>query len=219
MDFIAWDIETCPNDLDTLTPAQKNRYDLELAYKLNNSHVERTREEASRLVRSVHPFLGWICCISLVHGYEGGTNRTPISFTAHTQGEEEALLRSFWERVKEYRSRSVIWVTFNGKRFDVPFVVARSARYGIKPSRSDITDTYPFNNKPHTDLSGLWPMHYGLEELCEHLEVDVSKNGMDGSQVAGAVAEGRINDVKRYCEADALATLQCLQAAPHVVGM
>jgi len=60
-------------------------------------------------------------------------------------------------------------------------------------------------------------MHYGLEELCEHLGVDVSKSGMDGSQVAGAVAEGRIRDVRRYCEADALATLQCLQAMPHVI--
>jgi hypothetical protein len=36
---------------------------------------------------------------------------------------------------------------------------------------------------------------------------------MDGSGVAGAVAEGRVNEVAAYGERDVVATFRCLQAA------
>jgi hypothetical protein len=56
--------------------------------------------------------------------------------------------------------------------------------------------------KPHADLSNLWSWSYGLASVCERLRVDSLKAGFDRSNVAGAVEDGRINDVKQHCERD-----------------
>ena len=44
---------------------------------------------------------------------------------ARTYAEEQAVLASFWQRAQEHR----VLMTFNGKSFDWPMVVDRSARY------------------------------------------------------------------------------------------
>jgi hypothetical protein len=84
--IVAWDIETCPQPLESFTEAQRARYEMEIAHKLDRN-PEMDEADASRLVRSVHPFLGWICCISAVSGtlqggtLDGGPNE-PVSWTA-----------------------------------------------------------------------------------------------------------------------------------------
>ena len=52
----------------------------------------------------------------------------------------------------------------------------------------------------------------GLADVCELLGTASPKHTMDGSGVAAAVADGRIEHVVAYCEADALATLRAYQA-------
>jgi DNA polymerase elongation subunit (family B) len=209
--FVAWDLETCPFDFDTYTDAQNERYDTELRIR-SNRRPDEPRSSSSRLVRSVHPFLGWICCISAVSGTaEGGPNQ-PRSWTAATPDAEDVLLSRFWDAVAGFNG-SVTWVTFNGKRFDVPFLTARSLHHGIAPTRGDLLDTYPYNHRPHADLSNLWPQHYRLADLCDLLGVDSPKKDIDGSQVADAVAEGRIEEVAQYGRADVQATFACMQAA------
>jgi hypothetical protein len=134
-------------------------------------------DAASRLVRSVHPFLGWICCISAVSGTLGsGTEglNEPITWTARSPDEEADLLKVFWEAVAGF-PKGTLWITFNGKRFDVPFVEARSAARDISPTRSDLRDTYPYSMRPHADLAHLWPQHYSLDGLCALLGVPSPK--------------------------------------------
>lgn len=207
----AWDIETCPTPLSIFTEAQRSRYETELRYKKSRDS-ELDEEEACRLVRSTHPFLGWICCISVAFFDPGGNIKTK-SWTAETPKREKALLQSFWESVADYPKKTR-WVTFNGKRFDIPFVLARSTRHSLAPTRSDLTDTYPYNHSPHADLMKLWPsLHYRLAELCAHLGVASPKAELSGAGVADAVAAGRIDQVARYCEGDVRATLACWQAA------
>ena len=215
MNIIAWDIETCPKPVDALTEAQRTRYEKELNRKLKKN-PEMDKDEASRLVRSVHPMLGWICCISAVAGDIENGPRQPKSWTTETAENEGPLLEAFWADVAEF-PHGVTWVTFNGKRFDVPFLEARSMRYRLQPTRQDLLHTYPFKHRPHADLSGLWPQHYSLEELCDLLEIDTPKSELDGSQVAHAVDCGRINDVAQYCERDVVATFECVQAMPSVL--
>lgn len=213
---VAWDIETCPQPLDSLSEMQRKRYERELKYKLNQK-PDMDEGEASRLVRSVHPFLGWICCISAVSGtLEGGPNK-PVSWMAEDPDEEGALLERFWEAVASFPPDTV-WTTFNGKRFDVPFVEARSVRHGLMPSRRDLLDTYPYKHRPHADLARLWPVHYALGGLCSLLGVPSPKGAIDGSQVARCVDEGRIDAVARYCEEDVVATFACLRAVPSIAG-
>lgn len=209
--IVAWDIETCPLPLRNLTPAQRRRYEKEVRYQ-KESNPELSEEDASRLARSIHPFLGWTCCISAVSGtVEQGPN-APKSWTASGPGDERRALRQFWADVGAFNRKAILWVTFNGKRFDVPFLTARSAHHGLVPTRRDLLDTYPYSDRPHADLATVWrPKPYGLEDLCEHLGVATPKGDFDGSQVASAVAEGQVGAVARYCERDVIATFECVR--------
>jgi hypothetical protein len=48
--------------------------------------------------------------------------------------------------------------------------------------------------------------------------VESPKGDFDGSQVAPAVKEGRIGDVRDYCENDAVATLRCALKAKTLLS-
>ena len=212
---VAWDIETVPYNLSTLSPQQHRRYEAELAYRMSRDETQN-EDDVSRLVRSTHPFLGWICCIAVA--FFGGDGRIQTKSRAATGPDEEhRLLQDFWTNIAAYPS-GVQWVTFNGKRFDVPFVQARSLVHSLTPTRTDISDTYPYNHRPHADLMTVWPsLHYRLDELCHHLGVSSPKGEMSGSGVAESIAAGRVEEVAMYCEADAKATLQCWQAARMLI--
>lgn len=212
---VAWDIETVPLPLSTLSDEQERRLDTELAYRRSRDET-LSEEGASRLVRSTHPFLGWICCIAIAF-FDGDGRVQTKSRVAGSPGEERGLLDGFWTNVASYPA-PVQWVTFNGKRFDVPFTQARSVLHGLAPTRTDITDTYPYNHRPHADLMTVWPsLHYRLDELCDHLGITSPKNALSGAGVADAVEDGRLDEVATYCEADAKATLACWHAARALI--
>jgi predicted PolB exonuclease-like 3'-5' exonuclease len=207
--IIAWDIETCPRPYDSLSESHAKRHKHEYEYTMRND-TEIAADDAKRKASSLHPMLGWICCISAVR-WSDGEMGTPMSWTAAAQEEEKDMLEQFWSDIQVFGDRyDVQWATFDGKRFDVPFLSARSVRHGLEPTVNDILDDYPYSHSPHADLAKLWQnKYYSLEDLCDFLGVESPKDGFDGSKVAPAVEEGRIGDVQSYCESDAVATLRC----------
>ena len=215
MKIVAFDIETCPQDASSLSVAQESRLEQQLSYHQGRS-PDLSEDAISRKARSLHPFLGWICCISAVMGDVDGEPGTPRSLTASSPEEEAELLADFWTGVSKIDC-PVVWASFNGKRFDAPYIAARSARHGLTPTREDLLNTYPYKQRPHADLSNLWPQVYGLADLCDLLGVPTPKSDLDGSQVASAVADGRIDEVAAYCERDVVATFRCLQKVSHVL--
>lgn len=213
---IALDIETCPLPQETLSEAQTDRLSSEMDYRRRRSDGELAGaelEEEKRLARSTHPILGWVCCVSLIR-QAGRETSDPISFLAASPGEEASLLGELWDYIGRQVPRTVTWVTFNGKDFDVPFLQMRSLARGIEPAESGLNDTYPYSNEPHADLMKLWTsQHYTLGQLCSHLRVSSPKGAVDGSDVATLVERGKLDAVASYCEGDARATLECWQAA------
>ena len=215
--LVAWDIETCPIPVGALSPAQRRRLEKDVQ-RLVEQDPALTAEEASRKARSLSPFLGWVCCVAAVSGALGGGHRAPRSWSCSEPDAEADLLRRFWSAVAAVPS-TVVWVTFNGKRFDAPFLLARSLRHRIAPTQRRLLDRYPYRHRPHADLAWVWPRQCSLDGLCDHLGVASSKGTRTGADVAGAVEEGRIEEVARYCEADTVATLECLQAMPCVLDL
>lgn len=223
MIYVAWDIETCPIPLEEFTAQQQERYEKNLRRELEK-HPEATEEAASKKVRSLSPFLGFICCISLV-SYRDGEMGTGTSFAAECPVEaatyddrapEDALLRRFWKAISQIKGK-VRWITFNGKRFDVPFLRTRSACHGIEPTRIDLLDTYPYNQHPHADLATTYK-YVSLADVCDLLDVPSPKSDMDGSGVASAVQAGDLQSVMQYCERDARATMQCYLASEMIIN-
>lgn len=209
--YVAWDIETCPRPSEELSEAHRERYEKESSRHADGA--EPTGEDQSKAA-SLHPMLGWICCISAVAGDLENGHRDPHSWTAASQEDEEDLLLEFWDDVQamENHAENIRWVTFFGKQFDVPFVSARSVRNGIRPTSKDLLNTHKYRSDSHLDLANVWQAPwYSLADLCDHLSVESPKGSFDGSDVEPAVRDGRIDKVRRYCERDAVATFRCAE--------
>ena len=122
---------------------------------------------------------------------------------------EAELLRSFWALA----SKAETVVTFNGKGFDIPFLVGRSLIHDI-PARCDLL-SQRYSLKPHLDLMDL--LRQGdkapgnLEVICWALGIPSPKGDLDGSKVAPAYARGEILKIAEYNRHDVRATGQVFQ--------
>jgi hypothetical protein len=124
-------------------------------------------------------------------------------------GDEAALLRQFWKILEGRRTV----VTFNGRTFDGPFVLIRSAVLGVVPSRNLVPNRYATDD--HCDLADLltfWGATgrggtFPLDYWCRRFDVPSPKDGgLKGSEVQEAYLNGRIEDIARYCLRDVQAT-------------
>ena len=212
---VAWDLETVPLPDDSLSDVQRQRLATAAASE-RRRNPELTGAEVERRAASLHPFLGWICCLSAVRLGDSGRPARPKSYTAAAPSDEADLLRAWWADAARL-PRGTQFVTFNGKRFDADWLRVRSATHGIAPARADLLDTYPYNARPHADLARVFGCVHSLDDLCDLLDV-VRTDGaappdgglpVSGATVASAVAQGRLGEVARYCEADVQATLAC----------
>ena len=119
---------------------------------------------------------------------------------------EPELLRSFWHLA--YAAELV--VSFNGRGFDVPYLVIRSLIHQI-PARVDLLSS-PYSLRPHCDLYRL--IGHGrhglgstsLDVICWALGIESPKGAMDGSMVAPTYARGDIESIASYNAADVRAT-------------
>ncbi len=124
--------------------------------------------------------------------------------------DEPALLRAFWVLA----SQAAVVVSYNGRNFDVPFLVNRSLPHGV-PARVDLLGN-PYNLRPHLDLyrllqpgRALGPA--GLDVLCWALGLESPKGTLDGSQVAPTYARGDIEAIGAYNRGDVKATVGVYQ--------
>jgi hypothetical protein len=125
------------------------------------------------------------------------------------RGSERDLLGRFWEIVERKRPRLI---SFNGRAYDGPILMIRSAQLGLKTSANLCGNRYNLNT--HVDLDevlrfhGAWREQYKLDYWCRRFDVESPKGSIDGSQIARAYREGRIEEIGEYCLRDARATGQ-----------
>ena len=117
---------------------------------------------------------------------------------------EADLLRAFWALA----SKAECVVSYNGRGFDVPFLVARSMIHGI-PARVDLVSS-KWSLRPHLDLFELVTQRgrgpSKLDVVCWALGIESPKGVMDGSMVAPAYAAGEIVKIAEYNAHDVRAT-------------
>lgn len=123
-------------------------------------------------------------------------------------GDERSLLEEFWRMIGANARRIV---TFNGRAFDGPYLMLRSAMQGVAPSRNLVG--YRWSLDPHCDLAelvsffGATRERFGLDYWCRRFGITSPKEeGLDGSRVQEFYEAGRIDEIVEYCVRDVVAT-------------
>jgi predicted PolB exonuclease-like 3'-5' exonuclease len=153
------------------------------------------------------PTYGRIVCISF--GYLDNGQERISSFYGD---DEKDIVDKFNNLLKKIETKSFNLSGFRIAYFDIPWLMHKLAKYGIKPA--DIITTY--NKKPWemriTDMSDDWKSKFAwafsFDEMCYELGVESPKDNMNGSEVHIAYWEGRVNDVRMYCEKDVKASIK-----------
>lgn len=127
--------------------------------------------------------------------------------------DEKKLLEGFFGYFERLKPRLV---SFNGRGFDLPVLKYRAMAHGIAApwlyGAGDKWNSYQsrYSTDWHCDLLETLS-DYGasarvsLDEVCAVMGFP-GKFGVSGADVAGMVDDGRIEDVRHYCETDVLNT-------------
>ena len=123
---------------------------------------------------------------------------------------EAELLQAFWALAG---AASVV-VTYNGRAFDVPFLVGRSLIHDI-PVRVDLQSNR-YSLRPHLDIYQAMGGRYGrgpasLDVVCWALGMPSPKEVMDGSMVHTFFAKGDMATIAEYNAGDVRATTAVYQ--------
>jgi predicted PolB exonuclease-like 3'-5' exonuclease len=205
----AFDIETVPDvefgrrlhGLDGLT-------DKQVGYVMQTRQREQTGSEFLSLEQHR------VVAISVAM-------RTREGFRAWSLGEPDAseaeLVGRFFDGIERFSPTLVSW---NGSGFDLPVLHYRALRHSVQAPRywetGDEEQSFRWNNYisrfhwRHVDLmdvlSGFQGRgRVGLDRMAQLVGLP-GKLGMSGEGVWEAFLEGRIADIRNYCETDVLNT-------------
>jgi predicted PolB exonuclease-like 3'-5' exonuclease len=204
---LSFDLETIPQEPDTLTESQKKQYEKKAASMLQSPNV------TENMIRSTDPFIGRILCIGM---YYKNDEVDPVQEEkiAFWEGTEKDILLRFWGVIEKLQPGTKI-ITFNGFNFDIPWIRIRSLVHGIKLPKCpvDFFNVNPFKNTPHVDMmiaikndKYLKNISVGLGLACDSFGVPTPKDGIDGSQVYDAYKQGRIEEIASYVKKDVYST-------------
>ncbi len=234
MSTIAFDIEVAGfpwEEVDEITRG----------YLLNRERDEERRDAVPERT-GLYPGLGKIIAIGMwlvgedrgMMLLEGAKREEPRNWEKVPgakifRGDEAALLECFWSTVGRTKNQRTLprLVSFNGRDYDGPVLMIRSAQLGVKPSRQMVPKRYDMSE--HCDLvevfnfMGATRDRYSLEYWCRRFDIESPKGSIDGSQVARVYRQGRIEDIGEYCLRDVRATAQLYQRLegtllPHFNG-
>lgn len=213
MPRLIFDIETVGTDFDSLD--DKSREYL-LAYADSPEKETEVREGLS-----FSPLTGEIVAIGIlnpdtgkgaVHFQSPGskldkTEEKDVQYVPHSgKNPEKEVLEEFWEVIRYYNQ----FITFNGRGFDCPYLMIRSAIHKIKPPKNLMPYRY---GEEHTDLFdrlsffGAVRRRMNLHLWCRAFDIESPKSkGITGDDVGRLFKEKKFLDIARYCADDLRAT-------------
>ena len=144
-------------------------------------------------------------------------NQLKVFSLSEPESNEGELIQRFFDGVEKYSPQLVSW---NGGGFDLPVLHYRGLIHGVAAPRywdqgdGDYHDSRDFKwnsylgryHARHLDLMDLLAMYQPranapLDELAKLIGFP-GKLGMDGSAVWQAYREGRVSEIRDYCETD-----------------
>lgn len=209
MSRVIFDIETAGMDFDALdAPMQE--------YLLKWAETDEEEEKVKESL-SFYPLTGEIVSIGML---DADTCRGFVYFQTPGDmllpfeedgirfecGTEKEILEKFWKTIKTYK----VFITFNGRGFDCPFLIIRSAINRVKPAKDLMPARYA---GLHIDLLdqltfyGASKRRFSLDMWCRTFNIKSPKaEGITGYEVKELFRSGRYVDIARYCAGDLKAT-------------
>ncbi|MBI5740398.1 MAG: ribonuclease H-like domain-containing protein [Nitrospirae bacterium] len=124
---------------------------------------------------------------------------------------EAGILRRFWETVRHYDQI----ITFNGRGFDAPFIILRSAIHRIKPTKELVPNRYSLS---HVDLIDVLTFYgsvrrkFSLHMWCRAFGIKSPKeDGVSGYEVRDLFLRREYLTIARYCVGDLYATRELFE--------
>ena len=205
-DFFMFDIETCGEYADYTTFLREDERGAKLfeskfkkmGWESKYENVETAYLESAGIISTY----GKICCISF--GYVSDSGEKQIrSFYGE---DEREIVNKFNELLKKIETKKFKLSGFRINYFDIPFVLHKLHKYGIKPA--DII--YLYDKKPWdvriVDIADDWKQKFAwafsFDEVAYELGINSPKENMNGSEVHEYYHKGKLEDIKRYCEMD-----------------
>lgn len=224
MPRVVFDIETIGVDFEKLDEKAQE-------YILKDAEDEKKNKEKKEKL-GLWPLTGEIAAICLLNPE---TSRGKVFFQAPASPElqqgkpgqklepfvedgfqyetlsEKEILEKFWQEIRNYQQ----FITFNGRKFDCPFIMLRSAILKVRPSRNLMP--YRYSDAEHIDLLDQLTFYdafrrFPLDFYCRSFGLDNKKlEGMSGEKVQEYFKKGKFLEIARYCAADVKATAELFE--------
>jgi hypothetical protein len=205
------DIETIGKDFESFDEISKEYI---LKYAETEEEIQAAKEGLG-----FSPLTGEIVAIGMLNP---DTDRGAVYFQApevlqeplekdgieYVPDTESGILRRFWDAVRYYDQI----ITFNGRGFDAPFIIMRSAIHRIRPTKDLMPNRYSL---AHIDLLDLLTFHgavrrkFSLHMWCKAFGIKSPKeDGVTGYEVAELFKKREYLKIAEYCVRDLYATKQ-----------
>lgn len=214
MTKVVFDIETIGMDFETLDEKSQE-------YLLKYAENDEEKAEIKNQRLALYPFTGEIVAIGI---YNPDTEKGAVYFQApkeeiksftkggieYSVGSEKEILKKFWADVKNYNQ----FITFNGRGFDCPYLIIRSAIHKIKPTKNLMPNRYWAT---HIDLMDQLTFYgairkFNLDFYTKSFGIKSPKEGgMTGLDVKPFFKDGKYNEIAEYCVRDIKATAELYQ--------
>jgi DNA polymerase III epsilon subunit-like protein len=220
---VVFDIETIGESFDSLDHATQEQLTRWIRRESVDDEEYKIALEDMKNGLGFSPLTGEIVAIGLLDYYK---NEGVVYFQApgeknkeffengitFKQFGEKEMLQKFWDGARQYHC----FITFNGRGFDVPFLVVRSAIHGIRPTKDLMRGRYLYQHNAdaiHIDLQDqltfygavrrkgslhLWSRAFGIESP--------KVSGITGDDVGRLFKEKRFLDIAKYNVGDLRAT-------------
>ncbi|MDB5796634.1 MAG: 3-5 exonuclease [Paucimonas sp.] len=208
--ILVFDIETIPDvtGLRTLNGLPATMPDAEVAELAFAARRERIGSDF--LAHHLHKIAAISCVFRDDEGFK-------VRSLGTLEDGERKLIHDFFRVIDKYTPQLVSW---NGAGFDLPVLHYRALVHGVCCARywemGNEDRDFKFNNylsryhTRHTDLMDLLALYSGranaplddLAKLCGF----PGKQGVDGSQVWNFFQQGRLAEIRDYCETDVVNT-------------
>ena len=209
MNKVVFDIETLGFPLDSFDEKQQE-------YLMKFARTDEERVEAIHKL-NLSPLTAKIIAIGMLNP---DSNQGKVLYDAPKEEpwssedgmiqfvacDEREMLEEFWKTITHYTQ----FITFNGRAFDCPFIMLRSAVLGVRAMRNLIP--YRYGTNEHCDLMEQFTFYgavrkFNLDFYCKAFNIQSPKAaGITGLDLAPLYTERRYREIAQYCIGDVKAT-------------